>query len=324
MHYVRAVFLLFYYGTFVTASNILSSASKKRSDDLLPRSGYQVHLSLGAIPNTYTVTWLTPQPLLPKAQLFLDAPDIDRKTINGTTEIFIDNGTLHRTQYVHRAMTPPLSPGSTVSYRVSVDNNGTSSIELTFVTVDALATSARFTIYGDLGLTNPVAFPQLVQEQKQRRADVILHVGDFAYDDYVDNATWGDRWFNFVEPVYSAQPVMTCPGNHEGMYNFLNYRKRFSMPMREVSENLYFSFDFGPLCVLGVLQHLRCISSDDDIDEIEVYDATTGHGGVHRNFGPYPKTAARQLDVVEQDDDDCVQMRDKSMEGWTRRSVLSL
>jgi len=32
-----------------------------------------------------------------------------------------------------------------------------------------------------------------------------------------------------------------------------------------------------------------------------VYEAMSGHGGVHRNFGPYPKVAAAQLAFVEAD-----------------------
>ena len=43
------------------------------------------------------------------------------------------------------------------------------------------------------------------------------HLGDFAYDMFRDNASLGDAWFNFVEPIYANIPVMTCAGNHEGL-----------------------------------------------------------------------------------------------------------
>jgi hypothetical protein len=144
---------------------------------------------------------------------------------------------------------------------------------------------------------------------------------------YQDNATLGDTWFRSIEPIASAIPYMVCPGNHEGMYDFLNYRSRFSMPNRDNSSNLYFSWNAG-------LTHW--ISYDTEV--YFVYEAMEGHGGVHRNFGPYPEIARQQLAFIEadlkkasqdrdqrpwiiayghrpmycsdNDDDDCVLMRD--------------
>jgi hypothetical protein len=40
----------------------------------------------------------------------------------------------------------------------------------------------RFIVYGDLGYANGQSIPRLVQEVNSGNYDVMLHVGDFAYD----------------------------------------------------------------------------------------------------------------------------------------------
>ena len=40
----------------------------------------------------------------------------------------------------------------------------------------------RIVLYGDLGLFNGVSIPRLRDEIEQDQVDLILHVGDFAYD----------------------------------------------------------------------------------------------------------------------------------------------
>jgi len=62
------------------------------------------------------------------------------------------------------------------------------------------------------------------------------------------------------------------------------------MPMYTKTENLYFSFNVG---------NTHWISYSTEF--YFVYEALDGHGGVHRNFGPYPELAAAQLKFVEED-----------------------
>jgi hypothetical protein len=80
--------------------------------------------------------------------------------------------------------------------------------------------------------------------------------------------------------------------------NALNYRRRFSMPgyddaahVADESESLWYSFDVGNTHLLAY-----------DTEVYFQYVATTpGHGGVGRNFGPYPELAAKQLAFVRSD-----------------------
>eukprot|EP01137_Pigoraptor_chileana_P002603 Opistho-2@41675 len=249
----------------------------------------QVHLALGGEQDEITVTWLTPEPASSRARYGLAAsfPDIAIE-VEGYAKVFVDNGTLHHTQYVHRATFASLKERARYSYQVW---NGTEWGRLFgFTAPGGVSWNPTITVYGDFGLSNPRSFPALLDELSEGKSDFIVHSGDFAYDMFRDNATYGDNWFNFVEPLYAQIPVMTCAGNHEGMYDFLNYRSRFTMPMYEKTENLYFSFNAG---------NTHWISYDTEV--YFVYEAMEGHGGIHRNFGPYPDIAAAQLKFIEED-----------------------
>ena len=48
-----------------------------------------------------------------------------------------------------------------------------------------------------------------------------------------------------MQDIMATTPTMVCMGNHEGMYDALNYRSRFSMPNYEETESMYFSFNVG-------------------------------------------------------------------------------
>lgn len=74
------------------------------------------------------------------------------------------------------------------------------------------------------------------------------------------------------------------------MYDASNYRNRFTMPNFDQSENLFFSYDIG---------NTHWISYDTEV--YFVYEASEGHGGVGRNFGPYPEIALLQYQFIEAD-----------------------
>lgn len=56
--------------------------------------------------------------------------------------------------------------------------------------------------------------------------DMILHVGDMAYDMDSSNGEVGDEFLRQIEAMAAYVPYMTCPGNHEHKYNFSNYKNR--------------------------------------------------------------------------------------------------
>ena len=58
------------------------------------------------------------------------------------------------------------------------------------------------------------SLPYLQNGAENKLYDMIIHVGDFAYDMYEDNATRGDLFMEQIEPIASTIPYMTCPGTY--------------------------------------------------------------------------------------------------------------
>ncbi len=95
--------------------------------------------------------------------------------------------------------------------------------------------SPRLAIYGDMGNVNAVSLPRLQRETQEGQYDMILHIGDFAYDMFnvsnaimmiirkksririvlKENGERGDEFMRQIEPIAAYIPYMTCPGNHE-------------------------------------------------------------------------------------------------------------
>uniref|UniRef100_A0A158P879 Metallophos domain-containing protein n=1 Tax=Angiostrongylus cantonensis TaxID=6313 RepID=A0A158P879_ANGCA len=73
--------------------------------------------------------------------------------------------------------------------------------------------------------------------------DLVLHVGDIAYNLDTDDGNVGDEFLRQIEPIAAYVPYMTAVGNHESASNFSHYINRFTMPDSE--HNLFYSFDLG-------------------------------------------------------------------------------
>jgi hypothetical protein len=120
-------------------------------------------------------------------------------------------------------------------------------------------------VYGDYGLVNAQqSYDNLMKELSNGNADMILHVGDFAYDLFTNNGTVGDQWFDFVEPLTSAVPYMGCVGNHEMKYNGTHYTERFQVydvlgKNSGSNNNWYFSWEYVSG---GALVHMAAISTE--------------------------------------------------------------
>jgi hypothetical protein len=159
-------------------SALLSCA---RADDYAPN---QIHLSLGQNKVTeMTVTWSTSlDPLTNQQVEYWACAEVGGDSTNttflspSTSTMFVDNGTLHHTQYIHRASLVDLSPDTQYCYQV---NNEPPSHVYSFKTFPQALTSPKITVYGDLGLENPRSVPLLQQEVNDRRSNAIVHNGDF-------------------------------------------------------------------------------------------------------------------------------------------------
>lgn len=147
---------------------------------------------------------------------------------SGVTYDFVDPASLHRVRFNHDVVIKQLSFNTTYYYRVGDPDLGKWSKEYVLNTVPNGDQVLRLAILGDLGLVNSQSLQTLTTEVANNQVDMVLHVGDFAYDLHTDNGTVGDMFMQSLEPIASKVPYQVCAGNHEGKYNFSHYNNRFS------------------------------------------------------------------------------------------------
>merc|ERR1719204_2186758 len=83
-------------------------------------------------------------------------------------------------------------------------------------------------IFGDLGETNNQILSSVINESvHQNHVDVIIHVGDIAYNMDSNEGITGDEFMNQIQPVAANTPYMVCLGNHEHAFNFSHYSQKF-------------------------------------------------------------------------------------------------
>jgi acid phosphatase type 7 len=202
----------------------------------------QIHLSIGLNDGDYVLTWVTLSSTNESTVFYGEDMPLSMKA-TGTEDLFIDGGYEKRQLFMHRVTLPNLKPKTKYLYRVG-SSFGWSSVTYFRTLPVGQDWSPRFAVFGDMGNKNGRSIPYLQVAAENGDFDMILHVGDMAYDMNTNDALYGDEFMRQIEPVASIVPYMTCPGNHENAYNFSNYRRRFSMPGGD-GEGQFYSFNVG-------------------------------------------------------------------------------
>lgn len=177
-----------FYLTLRNAGHLLLKTGTQQSLIKLPLKGAlpgllgampeQIHLSLGNAWNEMMVTWSTPNTTNTSRVQVRQSNTSHLVTFTGSQSLFIDNGTLHHGQCMHRVILADLAPGL-FEYRVGDEAAG---IWSEWLQAHASAggvnwTTPSFTVFGDFGLQNPRAHPQLLQEREAGSSNVIIHTG---------------------------------------------------------------------------------------------------------------------------------------------------
>ena len=115
-----------------------------------------------------------------------------------------------------------------------------------------------------MGDYNDVILPVLTEKTLNNDFDLILHVGDFAYNYQDAEGVIGDDFMNDIQNTATHVPYMVSLGNHESAYNFSHYTFRFrGMPPNnqnstvwtgagELPNNWYYSFNIGMVHVIAI------------------------------------------------------------------------
>ncbi|XP_072929526.1 acid phosphatase type 7 isoform X2 [Epargyreus clarus] len=207
----------------------------------------QIHIAFGSKSNDIVVTWSTFNDTQ-ESRVQYGVGVMDKEAV-GTSSLFTDGGHQHRSQWIHRVLLPDLKFDTKYVYHAGSEY-GWSELFSFKTPPQGEDWVVRAAIYGDMGNKNAHSLAYLQDEAERGHFDVILHVGDFAYDMDTDEARFGDQFMRQLQPLAAAVPYMTCPGNHEEKYNFSNYRARFSMPGDH--ESMFYSFDLGPVHFISI------------------------------------------------------------------------
>ncbi|CAD5205997.1 unnamed protein product [Bursaphelenchus okinawaensis] len=157
------------------------------------------------------------------------------------------------TRYIHNAIMVDLLPNTTYYYQVGGD--GVWSKTYTFKTLpfDKTDYSLRICIFGDLGVENGISLEYLAEAAQNNEFDLIIDVGDFAYDLHTNDGQIGDIFMNQMEPIASKVPFMVVAGNHEDDgKNFSHYVNRFNMPNDPFGDSQVYSFNAGPIHFVAI------------------------------------------------------------------------
>lgn len=207
----------------------------------------QVHLAFGEKSNDIVVTWTTYNDT--EESIVKYGQGMMNNTAHGSSGLFIDGGHLKRQQWIHRVTLRDLHFNTKYVYHVG-SSYGWSDVYYFKTPPEGEQWILRAALYGDMGTENAHSMSYLQEESQRGLYDVIIHVGDFAYDMHDNNAQVGDQFMRQIQSVAAYVPYMTCPGNHEEKYNFSNYKARFSMP--GPYDSMMYSWDLGPVHFISI------------------------------------------------------------------------
>ena len=100
-----------------------------------------------------------------------------------------------------------------------VGNDGSESKIFSFKTFpkyDAFNSwSPEVVVFGDLSDKDGKIYGRLTDEVRQGKVDMVVHLGDLAYDLHWKNGRVGDSFMRKMEPIAAYVPYQVAPGNHE-------------------------------------------------------------------------------------------------------------
>jgi hypothetical protein len=185
-----------------------------------PFQPWGIRAAYGVDPSTQlTITWSTRLPVAASVVRISGVGDV-----TGASAVFFPSGAA-RAQTVHRVRLTGLAQGAPFSYRVG-DGAGNWSDAWTVSPARGVAWNPTIAVYGDMGMSQNAlnTMGLLMKDTAESKLDVVVHIGDIAYDLDGSAGAMGDAFGAMMQPLAARKPYMTCPGNHESADDLLYYR----------------------------------------------------------------------------------------------------
>jgi hypothetical protein len=241
-----------------------------------PHSPQQVLTSVTGKIGTIAVTYITFSSSVNTSIYWAKSPDLiftaQGSSAAGEHYDWPDPANPSKIRTIHTALMHGLAPKQVVYYRVGDRSNS-----------DYLSSTFKFTVppngqevlnmivYGDMGVVNSQSMQLVASEVFSGAADIVLHIGDFAYDLHTVQGVFGDIFMNEIQPISSSLPYMGCEGNHEGKYNSSHYTNRFAAYAQAANDSLsninwWYSWDY---ISGGAMVHMVSISTEVYYDYVD-------------------------------------------------------
>ncbi|CEF70596.1 Iron/zinc purple acid phosphatase-like protein [Strongyloides ratti] len=226
---------------------ILSFFPSFTSQNIYFNKHEQVHLSLLDGPHNIAVSWVT----------FYDLRKLQRKptvkygTATGTGQkktgftriLKVAKSTI--TRYFHTVVLKNLEANQRYYYKVG-DGETWSKI-FTFKTFPYGSNyGVKICIFGDLDTGVMYTVEKLRIAVERDICQMIIHVGDIAYNLQGKQGTIGDDFMRTIEPIAAHVPYMVINGNHEfDCHGYSHYENRFEMPTGKYKTDHFYAFNVG-------------------------------------------------------------------------------
>ena len=229
----------------------------------------QVHLSLGRDESEIIVSWVTLSKETPTSTVEVAEHGKRSKqqmTFQGSGYCFDAGKITGRYININHAKLTGLKHGTVYDYRIQSELNGQqhTSNWFTFRTLNLSKSSPKIAFFGNMGLyNNEMASLDLLKKMASKKEmDVVVHIGDMAYDLETFEGKRGDQFMNELQPIASQVPYQVVPGDKENEkdLSYTQYNNRFMMIDKSGNtNNFFYSFNVG-------LIHFVALNTDFHMD----------------------------------------------------------